>query len=226
MARSPSAGKEKKKASIPALRAAYREKRGRIASRLTDFERIGKEGSEEDIFLELVFCILTPQSRARAADDAIGRMREAGRALFGSAEEIRSCLYGVRFPNNKSRFVFLAREVFAVPGGGVSVRGKIPLNDPKAARSWLVKNVKGLGMKEASHFLRNIGYGRDLAILDVHILRRLRGHGVTGKLEQGLAGRKYLETEARMRAFSRKAGIPLAHLDLLFWSDGTGEIFK
>ena len=37
---------------------------------------------------------------------------------------------------------------------------------------------------------------------------------------------KYLEIEDRMREFSRKVGIPIEELDLLFWSKQTGYVFK
>jgi N-glycosylase/DNA lyase len=208
------------------LKKAYAQKKREIKARLADFEKAGAL-PESEIFMELVFCLLTPQSRARAADAAIGKLREAGfpeKEL--SIQEIRSSLYGVRFPNNKSRFVRLARQVFLGGDGKISVLPLLPLSDPLLSRDWLVKNVKGLGMKEASHFLRNVGHGGSLAILDVHILRRLHKFGVTDVFTQTLSRKKYLEIEGKMGSFARKMKMPLSDLDLLLWSDGTGEIFK
>jgi N-glycosylase/DNA lyase len=207
------------------LKAVHLKKRKEIRARLADFRKAGRL-SEEDIFLELVFCLLTPQSRARAADAAVTRLRQGGRAFSWAIEDIRPLLVGVRFPNNKSRFVFLAREVFRNPDGAIEVKSRLPLPEQKKAREWLVKNVKGLGMKEASHFLRNIGHGGELAILDVHVLRRLHRFGVIEKFDQTLSRKEYLEIEEKMRKFSGKIGVPLEELDLLLWSDGTGEIFK
>jgi N-glycosylase/DNA lyase len=208
------------------LKKAHLEKRKDILARLADFKKAGKL-PDEDIFLELVFCLLTPQSRARAADVAVGNLKEAG---FPGKElsfpEMRLALTGVRFPNNKSKFVILARQVFLGSDGKISVRPLLPLSNPHLSRDWLVKNVKGLGMKEASHFLRNIGYGSELAILDVHVLRRLHKFGVMEKFTQTLSRKTYLEVEKRMALFSKKLGIPLGELDLILWSDGTGEIFK
>jgi N-glycosylase/DNA lyase len=88
-----------------------------------------------------------------------------------------------------------------------------------------VKNVKGLGWKESSHFLRNIGY-RDLAILDRHILKCLVRLSVLKNLPQTLTAKKYKEIEKIFLAFANEVGIPIDELDLLFWSLATGEILK
>jgi N-glycosylase/DNA lyase len=88
-----------------------------------------------------------------------------------------------------------------------------------------VKNVKGLGWKEASHFLRNIGH-RNLAILDRHILRNLKRHGVIKSLPKTLTPKRYLVIEQKFMEFSSTIGITMDELDLLFWSRETGEILK
>jgi len=92
-------------------------------------------------------------------------------------------------------------------------------------RLWLVNNVKGLGWKESSHFLRNIGY-RNLAILDRHILRNLKRLGVITKLLKTLNAKKYLQIEKKFKKFSKRIGISMDELDLLFWSMETGKIMK
>jgi N-glycosylase/DNA lyase len=94
-------------------------------------------------------------------------------------------------------------------------------------REWLVKNVKGIGMKEAGHFIRNMGLSNNqLAILDVHILKNLKEFGIIEKIPKSLTKKEYLKIEDRMREFSKKIGIPLDELDLLLWSKETGFIFK
>ncbi|HXX65011.1 MAG TPA: DNA lyase, partial [Bacteroidota bacterium] len=89
----------------------------------------------------------------------------------------------------------------------------------------LVANVDGLGWKEASHFLRNIGH-RDLAILDRHILRNLRRYGVIGSLPKSLTAARYLKIERKFLQFARAIGLSIDELDLLFWSRETGAILK
>jgi N-glycosylase/DNA lyase len=89
-----------------------------------------------------------------------------------------------------------------------------------------VENVKGLGYKEASHFLRNIGLGEDLAILDRHILKNLALLGVIKEVPTSPTKRIYLEIERKMTAFSKESKIPMGHLDLLLWYKEAGEVFK
>ena len=83
-----------------------------------------------------------------------------------------------------------------------------------------------MGYKESSHFLRNVGFGDDIAILDRHIMKNLVKYGVIEEIPKSLTDKKYLEIEEKMRKFASGVGIPMAHLDLLWWSEETGEIFK
>ena len=90
----------------------------------------------------------------------------------------------------------------------------------------MVQNVKGIGYKEASHFLRNIGFEQNLAILDRHILKNLKFIGVIEEVPNSLSKRRYFDIEKRMMEFSKAAQIPMSHLDLVMWYKETGEIFK
>jgi N-glycosylase/DNA lyase len=92
-------------------------------------------------------------------------------------------------------------------------------------REWLVTNVKGLGWKEASHFLRNIGH-RNLAILDRHILRNLEKYSVIRSLPKRLTKKEYLRIEEKFRRFAIAVGLSMDELDLLFWSMETGKVLK
>jgi N-glycosylase/DNA lyase len=208
------------------LRKLYGPVRGQIEARLEEFRRLWEEGSEEAIFLELVFCLLTPQSRARTCWAAAEGLASKGLVLEGEACRIQEELRGVRFGHRKSEYICEARRTFS-PGEKLSVKAMVgELGDPFEAREWLVRNVKGLGYKEASHFLRNTGQGEDLAILDRHVLRNLRLLGVIDDLPASLSKKVYLEIERRMRAFSVWAEIPMGHLDLLLWYREAGEVFK
>jgi len=132
-------------------------------------------------------------------------------------------LVGVRFNQRKGEYICLARRMFC----SRSLRATLAsFTDAAAAREWLVENVKGLGYKEASHFLRNIGLGEELAILDRHILKNLALLGVIKEVPTSLTKRAYLEIEKKMTAFSQEANIPLGHLDLLLWYKEAGEVFK
>ncbi len=203
------------------LRKLYLKEREAIRKRLSEFSEIYENGTDEDLFRELAFCILTPQSRARVCDAAI---RSLGDTVFhGTEKEIRTGLKGVRFANNKSSYMVEARRFFAGPGGMRKTIDSIPRAE---LRDWLAENVMGIGMKEAGHFMRNIGLGQNIAILDVHILHNLLRYAVIDKIPESMSKRRYLEIEEKMKQFSGKVGIPMDELDLVFWSHETGEIFK
>ncbi len=203
------------------LRKLYLKERDAIRKRLSEFSEIYESGTDEDLFRELAFCILTPQSRARVCDAAIQSLGDL--VLHGTEKEIRTGLKGVRFANNKSSYMVEARRFFAELGGMRKTIDSIPRVN---LRDWLAENVMGIGMKEAGHFMRNIGLGQNIAILDVHILHNLLVYGVIDKIPESMSKRRYLEIEKKMKQFSGKVGIPMDELDLLFWSHETGEIFK
>jgi len=214
------------KPSVDQLRKIYLLKKKEIVSRLREFERWWTDKTDEEIFTELSFCILTPQSRAKFCWDAITALREENLLLKGNVDRIREKLHCVRFHNKKAQYVVDARRLF-MKDGRVSIKVLLSeFADVYERREWLVKNIKGLGYKEASHFLRNLGFGKDIAILDRHILRNLKLLGVIKEIPGSMGRRKYLEVEKNMAEFAKEIDIPLAHLDLLLWYKETGEIFK
>jgi N-glycosylase/DNA lyase len=153
-------------------------------------------------------------------------MNEKCLVTRGMPDEILGELDGVRFKFRKAEYICEARAKFS-QSGTLSIKSIISgFSDPLKAREWLVENIKGLGYKEAGHFLRNIGFGDDLAILDRHILRNLKLFGVIDEIPKSMTKRAYLDIESRMRDFSKRLGIPMAELDLLLWYKEAGEIFK
>ncbi|HLC59706.1 MAG TPA: N-glycosylase/DNA lyase [archaeon] len=206
--------------SLDILKKVYSEKSADIKKRLDDFKSILSLGDER-LFAELAFCLCTPQSKATVCWNAVETLMK-NRLLFeGTKEQIKPFLNSVRFNENKSNYIMEAREKFP------QIKEKI-LNtkDIVELRDWLFENVKGIGMKECGHFLRNIGLGNELAILDVHILNNLIEHGVIEEFPNSMSKKKYLEIEQKMKKFSQNIGIPMGELDLLFWSQRTGFIFK
>ncbi len=197
----------------------YKKRKEEIQKRLSEFAETGKS-SDERIFAELAFCLCTPQSRAEVCWDRVSKLFQSGKLFGGDYGDILNGLRGVRFLNNKTGYIVENRAFLR------GMRDKINSFDSSfQAREWLVKNIKGFGYKEASHFLRNIGKGGGLAILDRHILKNLREMGVI-ELPKMLSRKRYIEIEEEMKRFSEKTGIPLSHLDLLFWSRETGKVFK
>ncbi|MFH1782275.1 MAG: N-glycosylase/DNA lyase [Candidatus Omnitrophota bacterium] len=209
---------------MKSLLADYKEKRTEIKNRLKEFGEVYKK-DDKKVFSELCFCILTPQARAIVCDRAIKALEKKGLLLKGSSSHIRPYLKGVRFPNNKAKYLVSARDIFK-DCKDINIKDKIDTKDIIKTRDWLVKNVKGMGYKEASHFLRNIGFGRDIAILDRHILRNLKRYGIIEKMPLTITKKEYLKIEDKMRVFLKKLDISMDEIDLLFWSNETGIIFK
>ena len=206
------------------LLSSYRKKRYQIKKKLKEFEDLYK-GKDEHIFRELCFCILTPQSKAIYCDEAIKELIRSGLLLEGDKSDIKASLSRVRFPNNKASYLIAARKAFK-NSRGFNVKSKIDEGNIPKTREWFVKNIKGLGYKEASHFLRNIGLGDNIAILDIHILRNLKKYRVIKEIPSSISRKIYLNIENKMRKFSLKIVISLPELDLLLWSNQTGFIFK
>jgi N-glycosylase/DNA lyase len=212
--------------SILQLREIYRLKKSAISSRLREFRNLWLHGSDEDIFAELAFCLFTPQSKAKCCWAATERLKKQNLLFNGSADHIKQRLRSVRFHNKKAEYLVKVRELF-MHDGVLSVKQHLnTFSDTYACRDWLVKNIKGFGYKEASHFMRNIGFGDKIAILDRHILRNLQKLGVIPEIPESLSRARYLNIEMKMAEFAEKIGIPLSHLDLLLWYKETGEIFK
>ena len=206
------------------IRKIYKEIKPTIEKRLENFKNVWKTYDDDHLFAELSFCLLTPQSKAVVCDKAIKSLLENDILLSGSKEEIQEHLKGVRFKRNKSGYIVLARNMF-FSDGKFTLREKIK-DDIFSTREWFVKNVKGMGYKEASHFLRNIGFGENISILDRHILKNLTLLKVIDEVPKSLTKKKYLEIEDNMREFSKDINIPLDHLDLVFWYKEAGKVFK
>ncbi len=212
--------------TVKEIKRMYLSIQNKIQSRLDEFNRVWKKGSEEDILAELVFCILTPQSKAKSCWAAVESLLSKKLLLKGDKNQITAELGGVRFKNKKAEYVIRARKQFSIDGK-VSIKSQIGhFSDAYRAREWLVQNVKGMGYKEASHFLRNIGFGENLAILDRHVLKNLKLLGIIEEIPASLPGRRYFAIEKRMEEFAESVRIPMNHLDLVLWYKGTGTLFK
>lgn len=212
--------------TIDQLLRLYSEIRSDIETRLDEFAQVGKRADDEELFAELAFCLFTPQSSANRCWESVCRLRDKDLLnCFTPDEQLYPHMTGVRFHITKTKRLRTARALFFGEGA-------YPLSEllrdkcPKPAREWLVGQVKGLSYKEASHFLRNVGYGGNLAIIDRHILRAMMEFGLIDAVPTTVNPARYLELESRLIAFGSKIGVPPDHLDLLLWYRTKSEIFK
>jgi N-glycosylase/DNA lyase len=204
----------------------YDEKKSEIINRLNEFKEVFKNGSDEDIFKELSFCLFTPQSKAQNCWKTVLLLEEKDLLLKGDYEEVLEHMNLVRFKYKKTRFLLEAREFFK---NNHNFKIKDLIKKEKNVlnlREYFVNNIKGLSFKEASHFLRNIGFGEKLAIIDRHILRFLVTHKIIDDFPKTITKKIYLEIEKKIEIFSKKIKIPMDQLDLLIFFTGNGEIFK
>lgn len=189
-----------------------------VDTRLREFKEIGN-GSSNEIFEELCFCILTANFNAERSMKIQMEIGDGFLTISKSdlARKLREL--GHRFPNRRARYIFDARRHKNILKDIVKT-----FNDGNELREWIVKNVKGIGYKEASHFLRNIGY-TSFAIIDFHIIDVLTKHNVIEK-PRVLTKRKYLEIEDLLGKIAGKSNVNLAELDLYLWYMETGKILK
>jgi len=222
--RTPPSGKEATH-GIAALLKKYAKRKQEIKQRLIHFKKVGMS-SNRKLFEELSFCILTPQSKAFSCDEAIRQLKERNLLFEGDVQSIRNVLATkTRFHNKKAAYLVEAREKFE--RSNFQYLKELTFNHPEhTSRALLLREVKGMGLKECAHYLRNVGRGETIAILDRHILKNLVEYGAISGLPKSLTPKKYLAIEKRMSSFCRKIGIPMSHLDLLFWAEETGKVFK
>lgn len=173
-----------------------------IDSRIQEFKQCKNHLSE------LCFCILTANY---TAEGGIRIQQQIGNGFKQLTEtqlskKLKKLKY--RFPNKRANYIINARK-----------HSKIAQN-----REWLVKNIKGLGYKEASHYLRNTGQ-LDYAIIDFHIIDLLAKHKIITP-PKTLTPKKYLEIEQKLKQIAKKTGLSLGELDLYLWHMETGKVLK
>ena len=195
-----------------------------ILKRLCEFETLGREGEvvfgfnpfldlnvKATIKTELAFCISTANSSAVSG-------LKFQKLLENPFVDIQKALKkaGVRFYSRKGLYIEEAFENFDKVIRALELKSK-------AARKELLR-IRGLGMKEASHFLRNIGR-QDVAIIDRHVLRWLAEREYIEEIP-AMTEKRYLEIEKILSDLAEECGSSIAELDLRIWAEMTGKVLK
>lgn len=189
-----------------------------VNRKIKEFRKF-RRASCDGLFSELCFCLLTANC---SAENCIRVQKEIGGGFIKLSEKklaakLKKAKY--RFPNKRAEYVVCAREKKEELKKLIDSE-----KDCRIIREWLIKNIRGLGMKEASHFLRNTGFG-DVAIIDFHIIDILAAHKIIDKPEN-LSKKRYLEIEKRLEKIAQKTDLSLGELDLYLWHMETGKILK
>ncbi|MCD6567110.1 MAG: hypothetical protein J7K53_14320, partial [Bacteroidales bacterium] len=156
-----------------------------IHKRIFEFKSVWNEADEKRLFQELAFCLLTPQSKAVNAWETVKKLTENKKLFKANISSISNDLNLVRFKNNKASYLVEARERFFNNSKGIR-ETLSEFTSVCEKRKWLNINIKGYGLKESSHFLRNIGFVEDIAILDRHILRNLKRFNVISEIPKSI----------------------------------------
>jgi len=189
-----------------------------VEKRIGGFERL-RRSCEEDWFSELCFCILTANASAEHCILIQKALKFKGFAYLTEkalADELKNL--GYRFYNKRALYIVKSRKHLG------RLKSTIESLDEYKAREWLVKNVKGFGYKEASHFLRNIGH-HWVAILDRHIIKLMVSYKLTKGIN-ALTSSKYLELERILLNLAKETQTTLSRLDLFLWYLATGKVLK
>jgi N-glycosylase/DNA lyase len=209
---------------LPQLRAAYAERSAALRQRFEEFRRTGGDPAES--FYELCYCLCTPATKAVSALKAVEQLRareffQRGLPLEELEAILRAPEHYIRFHRRKAQRLWRAWQE---RGRIVAVLGDSQHLLPQQKRRWLCDNVAGLGMKEASHLLRNTGH-RGVVVLDRHVLRWMRRLGMPAP-EHPPAGAAYLELEQRFCAVARQMDFAPEELEFLLWSLEVGEVLR
>lgn len=218
--------KEQIPITIENIIAAHRQRRKEIRARLREFAEIGRSGSDLNFLEEMVFCFFTGGCSAKMGLSALEAVRPI--LLTADQPELAKALIGHhRYPNPRSKYVVWSRD-FLIREHGMKLRKKLKRFECHfERRDWLVreKGIKGLGYKEASHYLRNIGY-KGYAILDKHVLNCLAELKIIDDAKPPNTHSRYLTVEEKLKQLTDMTQIDFDELDLVLWSMKTGAILK
>ena len=189
-----------------------------VDNKMKDFHSL-LSAKNDILFQELCFCLMAANFNAEKSLRIQNTLKDKLITLSEPklAEKLKDL--GHRYPNVRAKYIVEARK--HIPNLKTVLKST---KDEVELRNWFAQNVKGLGLKEASHFLRNIGY-TNFAIVDFHIVDLL----VKNKLleePKTITPKIYLQAEEILKGIAKKANLNLAELDLYLWYMETGKVIK
>jgi N-glycosylase/DNA lyase len=190
--------------------------------------------TEDDLWRELVACILGSRVRFEVAHSAVERMER--RRLFCERrrssrfqqyeQDVMAALSERDTPGELNRYPFFRIRANQIRRAAERLyKSKDTLRsfledsrDIRDARRRLALEVSGLGPKQASLFLRNIGYAAHVAILDIHVLTYMSWVGLTEMPMRSVPTvRKYEALEDAFIEHAYSFGYTPDRFDLAVW---------
>lgn len=196
--------------------------------------------SESKLLSELVLCILSSQEKYEVALAVMKELRKQNvlrvpknKTEFKEIEsQVKSTLKTpVAYKSNEQfysrRLRFFMKKAHYV----IATIENIYLNDLtikeilrqqdciQETRKNIIKYSYGLGPKQASMFLRNIGYHTEFAVLDKHVIDYMKLMGLTKVSEASFSNiSAYQKIEMQLKSYAESFNLNLLHLDLAIWT--------
>ncbi len=199
-----------------------------VEKRLLDFKKnINKKDIE--LFSELCFCIIVANNSIENGLRAYNTIGSNFLKLEEKKlkEELKKT--AKRFYNKRAEYIIETRKKYTELISKIRELEKNKklktenIKIEKEFRNWLVDNIKGFGFKEASHFMRNLGFF-NFAILDRHILKFLYKNNIIKEIPKTITKKKYYEIENIIQNFSKKLEMSMAELDVYLFYIDSGRI--
>jgi N-glycosylase/DNA lyase len=194
---------------------------------------------EHALWSELVACILGSKvsfEHAKAAAnylDDIGLLNVTNKRQIGAefecevAQALSQPIYPpptrsgtgrrYRYANLRANHIRRSAEAFYQQRNPIK-KMLYSAKDPHEARLKIITTAVGIGPKQASLFLRNIGYADNLAILDSHVLKYMVLQAFIPQPLQGVSHiRTYEKIETRLNQYAMNLRMRLAYLDRVIW---------
>jgi N-glycosylase/DNA lyase len=214
-------------------------------------QRFHNDKTPKEVFYDLCFCICAPQTTFKSnllVNKSLKDFRYYEQQIpekdtaryFNWFGELCVIVKPARFYHNKTRFLIELKRKFRFIYDYISY-AKAFKAPSVLLRNWIVENIKGLGMKAASHFLRNQGY-EDLAVIDIHILKYFDENWINlhtlGKYniskearwvivsKEGMTKKIYLELESVFRDIAKDYKLTVAELDAIIWKQRSKTEWK
>lgn len=191
--------------------------------------------TEQEIWQELCFCILSTNVNYELVKSVVNVLDVNGLLdtnflLLPNSEQIlfkwlnsnnfepkkkNGELRKYRYPNRKSnQIVGAAKKLYS---NNNIKRILSTFKTDIDARDYFIMTIPGLGIKEASHFLRNIGYSDSLAVIDIHMLNFLKKYSMVTSEKFSLTQRVYLKIETILKNLVRFHRLNMIIFDLAVW---------
>lgn len=137
---------------IVELKTLYLEKKDSIKAQLDEFQEVRDKADDRRVFEELTFCILTSAVGPKVGAKSLEAIKDV--LLEASPEELEQRLSGVHKYPEKAYYIVHSRDYLKSEYGLKmndlvnSFKNRLELREFFA----LNKNIKGLGLTQASHF--------------------------------------------------------------------------